>query len=183
VRRSFWRRVVRRAWRTAVAIFAVIGLITTARPFLFDLTPIISGSMAPTLQGDVHGGDWVLAEKLSYYFRAPRRWEVVEFTNSEGIQVMKRVAALPGESITVKNNRAVINGAEVIPPVDPPPRYYPYGNLLSGKPVDAGSGYYVLGDDSVDSQDSRYEGTVRRESIRARAWLIVWPLNRFGWVR
>ena len=97
------RRVLRRVWRWSVATFAVIGFVTVARPFVFDITPMISGSMSPTLQGDNKSGDWVLAEKISYWFRGPRRWEVVEFDDEDRIQIMKRVAALPGETIAVKD--------------------------------------------------------------------------------
>jgi hypothetical protein len=40
----------------------------------------------------------------------------------------------------------------------------------------------VLGDDSKDSQDSRWEKPVTRDAIVGRAWLVVWPLKRFGFV-
>src|SRR5689334_21928171 len=73
------KRILRRLWRFTVTIFALIGLFSVLRPFLFDITPLASGSMSPTLQGDENGGDWVLAEKVTYWFRDPRRWEVVEF--------------------------------------------------------------------------------------------------------
>ena len=46
-----------------------------------------------------------------------------------------------------------------------------------------GSGYYVLGDDLKDSDDSRFNGPVPADRIMGRAWLIVWPMKRLGWVR
>jgi len=58
-----------------------------------------------------------------------------------------------------------------------------YGNLTEGKPVPCGDGYYVLGDDLKDSDDSRFNGPVPPHRILGRAWLIVSPRNRFGWVR
>ena len=178
------RRMVRRLWRLMVSLLAIVGFVTVVRPFLFDLTPMASGSMSPTLQGDTNGGDWVLAEKLSFLFRSPRRWEIVEFNDLEGIRIMKRVAALPGETIAIENRRVQINGQLIEPPVGAASvKYFPYGNLMGGKPHPAGNGYYVLGDDSADSQDSRYDGSVTANRIRARAWLIVWPPSRMGWVR
>ena len=45
-------------------------------------------------EGDV--GDWVLTERVAYRLRAPRRFELVAYRTPDGIQVMKRVAALPG---------------------------------------------------------------------------------------
>ena len=48
--------------------------------------------------------------------------------------------------------------------------------------VDCGDGYFLLGDDSADSWDSRYEGPFERWRVRGRAWLIVGPSGRRGWV-
>jgi signal peptidase I len=181
-RRPFLRGMLRRAWRFTIGFLAIIGLVTVLRPFLFDLTPLVSGSMSPTLMGDKFSGDWVLAEKVSYYFRKPRRGEVIEFRGDDGLKIMKRVMAFPGETIAVEKNRVKVNGTDI----EPPPgaahvKYYGYGNL--NRPYSVPYGYYVLGDDSADSEDSRYEGPVREEQVRGRAWLIVWPLGRFGWVR
>jgi signal peptidase I len=136
--------------------------------------------MSPTLQGDEHSGDWVLAEKITYRFRKPRRWEVVEFTNYEGLQLMKRLAAFPGESLAIKDHQLQINGTPAAPPN--PITYYPEGNLTAGKTFHVANGYYVLGDDSIDSQDSRYDGPVPPKKIRARALLILWPPSRIGFV-
>jgi signal peptidase I len=163
---------------------AVVGLVTLVRPLLFDVTPLASGSMSPTLQGDERGGDLVLAEKVSYWFREPRRWDVVEFKDSNGIQIMKRVMGMPGEYLAVKDRHVEVNGQALVTPKGVAAvRYYPYGNLIGGKAYEVKGGYYVLGDDSADSEDSRYEGPVERKQIRARAWLIVWPPSRMGWVR
>jgi len=42
--------------------------------------------------------------------------------------------------------------------------------------------YHVLGDDTRDSQDSRFDGPIPTDQIKARAWLIVWPFSRIGFV-
>jgi signal peptidase I len=179
-----FRRILRRLGRTFVHLLAIVGFVTLVRPFLFDLTPLASGSMSPTLKGDQNSGDWVLAEKVSYWFRAPRRWEVVEFRDREGLKIMKRVIAFPGESVAVKNNALQVDGQSVQKPAGTAAvKYYPYGNLNGGKPFAVTEGYYVLGDDSVDSDDSRFEGPVPPQRVSARAWLIVWPPSRMGWVR
>src|SRR5438105_2360175 len=60
--------------------------------------------------------------------------------------------------------------------------YIPYGNLADGKAVPCGDRYYVLGDDTRDSNDSRFEGPIREEKIIGQAWLIVRPQSRFGFV-
>jgi signal peptidase I len=81
--------------------------------------------------------------------------------------------------VSLKDRQVLIDGS----PVERPAglaflTYYPFGNLFGGKAAPCGEGYYVLGDDSKDSQDSRFEGPVNPERIRGRAWLIVWPLSR-----
>ena len=141
--------------------------------------------MSPTLKGDsFHNGDWILTEKLNYWLRAPRRWEVVTFRNKEGSQIMKRVIGLPGETVAIRDRRLQVDGETLIrPPTVPIVKYYAYGNLFRGKPAACGDGYYVLGDDSKDSQDSRFEGPLDPDHITGRAWLIVWPPERMGWVK
>jgi signal peptidase I len=176
------RWVLRGTARWTVRLLAVIGLFTVLRPFVCDITPMASGSMAPTLQGDENGGDWVLTEKVSYWFRNPRRGDIVEFHDHEGVQIMKRIAGLPGEKIAIRDYRLQIDGKDDAPPGAAGVKYYPYGSLGGGKAVTVEGGYFVLGDDSIDSDDSRFEGTVARERVRARACFIVWPPGRIGWV-
>jgi len=151
----------------------------------FDLSVVFSESMSPALQGtSFANGDCVLTEKISYRLRAPQRWEVVTFIDDTGLRVMKRVVGLPGEQIRLRRGQPLeIDGR----PLDIPERlpylhYIPYGNLADGKPVACGTGYYLLGDDSRDSNDSRFEGSVPRAKILGRAWLIVGPRPRYGFV-
>jgi signal peptidase I len=140
--------------------------------------------MAPTLQCSRAGNDWVLTDMLSGYFHSPQRWDVVDFTNADGVRVMKRVIALPGETIRIWKGVLYINGQPMArPDTFPPFDYLPYGNLQGGATQDCGAGYYVLGDDTADSQDSRFEGPIAPSRLRARALLIVWPYSRIGWVK
>jgi len=158
---SLPRRLFRRARKLTVSLLAIVGFITLARPFTFDLTPMISPSMSPALTGDGPGGDWILAEKISFHFRSPQRYDIVEFNNAEGLQLMKRVVALPGETVAIQSNTVQIGGKQLpTAPGAQPVKYYAYGNLGAGRPYTVSSGYYVLGDNSADSDDSRYNGPV-----------------------
>jgi signal peptidase I len=157
---------------------ALIGLGTVVYFSCFDLSRVTSGSMKPTLRGEgLKSGDLVLTERVSGWFRQPRRWEVIAFRRDDGVQVMKRVVGLPGEKIQMRREgRIVINGEEIAVP-EPLAflKYFPFGNLVENKSVDCGDGYYVLGDDSVDSDDSRFNGPVRPAEMVGRAWLILAP--------
>jgi signal peptidase I len=178
------RAVARAALRWVVRGFALFGCIVAVYWTTLDLSVVVSPSMSPTLQGtSTDNGDRVLTEKVSFWFRAPRRWEVITFINESGEKRMKRVVGLPGENVQMPaKDKLLIDGQ----PVEIPPalnnQFLRYGNLLDGKPVPCGDGYYVLGDDLKDSDDSRFNGPVAKRRVIGRAWLIVWPSARFGFV-
>lgn len=178
------RRAVRWAFNWARSILAAIGILLIIYHLCFDLSVMVSGSMSPTLRGtSPENGDWVLTEKLSYTLRTPHRWELIAFRNQEYTPVMKRVVALPGERIRISDESVCINDElQPKPAALDAQRYYAYGNLTGGREYVCNNGYYVLGDDSRDSADSRYEGAVPASIIRGRPWLILWPLNRIGFV-
>ncbi len=96
---------------------------------------------------------------------------------------MKRVVAFAGETIALSKSEVLINGNVV-----PAPKslkhlqYFPYGNIARGRTYTVEKGYYVMGDNSRDSQDSRFDGPVSPEQIDGRPWLVVWPLSHFGFV-
>ncbi|MHC5053209.1 MAG: signal peptidase I [Planctomycetota bacterium] len=196
-----WRsrgRVARRALRWAEHCFAALGGLLLAYHVLFDISVVTSGSMAPTLVGSgPDDGDWVLTEKLTFRLRGPRRWEVVTFHMNDGMQVMKRVVGLPGETVGLEveldAHGKPVRGTEAIAVlvdgrrVERPPclegvRYFALGRLFAGRTVEAGDGHVVLGDDSRDSWDSRWEPPVAGDEIVGRAWLRVWPPSRIGLV-
>ena len=180
-----WRKM---CWlmRQTEHAFALIGLGTILYFACFDLSRITSDSMSPTLQGhDWQSGDWVLTEKISFWFRRPHRWEVVTFRNNDGMQVMKRVVGLPGETVQMKpDEQLVINGE----PIELPEglgflHYCPYGNLVSGKSVACKDGYFILGDNTRDSDDSRFNGPLPPDQMIGRAWLIVATGEHRGFIR
>jgi signal peptidase I len=158
-----------------LALFGLVMLVYLAG---FDLSRITSGSMEPTLRGeDYLTGDLVLTECISYWFRRPQRWEVVALRNNEGLQVMKRVVGLPGERIQLlRGGKLIVDGQEAVrPPQLEFLKYVPWGNLANNKTVPCGDGYYLLGDKTVDSEDSRFSGPVHLPQIFGRAWLILAP--------
>jgi len=180
-----WRKT-RWLFRQAEHAFALIGLGTLIFFSCFNLSRITSGSMAPTLRGeDWKTGDWVLTERVSYWLRRPHRWEVVAFRAPDGVQVMKRVVGLPGERVQMNREGRIIIDGQPLPVPDELRflHYFPYGNLVSDGSVDCNDGYYLLGDDSRDSDDSRFNGPLLPDQLIGRAWLIVAPGEHRAFVR
>ena len=179
--RHCWVRTVGRGLERLLAVLGVVFLIYHVG---FEFTAMTSNSMAPTLRGtSFENGDRILVEKVSHWFRPPRRWEVV-FTYNEALPIMKRVVGLPGERIAIRTNQVFINECSLERPAWlQSVTYYSYGNLAAGREVDCGPGYYLLGDESFDSYDSRFTGTFSPGLLSGRAWCVVWPPSRIGWVR
>ncbi len=165
-------------------LLAFFGLACLVYLTAFDLTEIISGSMAPALCGDGEsGGDWVLCERVSFWFREPRRWEVVQYVTDDRMEVAKRIVGLPGESISLDEGQPVIDDERLAVPTSLSYlKYEPQGNLVRSRAQPCGDRYFFLGDDSQDSWDSRFDGPIKRSSMKGRAWLIVWPPSRIGFV-
>jgi signal peptidase I len=176
--------VLRRIYRSLRAGFALFGLVVLIYAVGFDLSRVVSPSMSPALQGQPTSGDWVLTERVSYWFGKPKRWEVVRFLGADGLPVMKRVVGLPGETIKIAEGAAIVNGTPLtVPPSLSYLHYYAYGpKLYNGLEANCGRGYYVFGDDSKDSDDSRYNGELTEDRVTGRAWLRVWPPNRIGFL-
>jgi signal peptidase I len=149
-----------------------------------DLVVMTSESMAPTLRGTAYeNGDRILVEKVTGWFRSPKRWEIHYLYDKEGTPVTKRIIGLPGEKISLRDNRIYANGKEVPRPAAlNSVQYFAYGNLAGGREFDCGQGYFVLGDDSRDSYDSRYLGAVRPAQFRGRVCCVLWPFSRMGFV-
>ena len=178
------RPLTRRCLRWTEHILAGIGLCFIVYHFTLELVVMTSESMAPTLLGTAYeNGDRILLEKVSGWFRSPKRWEVYYYYDDEGNAVTKRIVGLPGEKISIKDRNVLINGVPLERPQGSSPiHYYAYGNLAKGQEVDCGRGYFMLGDASIDSMDSRYTGPVAGDRFRGRAWCILSPGGRRGFV-
>jgi len=154
---------------TVVPAIVLAFLITH---FVGQRTVVLSQSMEPNLRPEQQ----LIIDKLSYYFRAPERGDivVVDIPDSD-IPYIKRVVGLPGETLEIKDNRLVIDGEVVSESYIFEVRQRDYG------PVQIPEGHiFIMGDNRNNSRDSRVLGPVPIDSILARAWITVWPLERVG---
>lgn len=166
----------------AIGIFFFIYLLVM-RPHKID-----GESMMPNFVNN----EYLLTEKVSYYFRDPQRGDVVVFTPpvSNLDEYIKRVIGLPGETVTVKNGHVYINDKVLDEPYLPEGTYTNGGNcnrdstcLREGEAYKIPDGYYiVMGDNRNNSSDSRYWGPITKKAISGRAWVVYWPINLLGTV-
>src|SRR6266567_2110617 len=116
-------------------MLAVAGLCFVLWHLCFELVVMTTDSMSPTLRGTSYqNGDRIVVEKVTRWFRSPRRWEIYFLYDAEGTPVAKRIVGLPGERISLKENRICANGKEVPRPAQLKSlNYYAYGNLSGGR--------------------------------------------------
>jgi signal peptidase I len=179
---------VRSALRFLERSLAAAGLFFLVFHAGFGLSEIVSGSMAPTLQGEAGepNNDWYVYERVSTRFGPPPRRSLLVFQSSEGLQVAKRVVGFPGEALRIVDGRLEVNGRLIEPPAEGL-RYLSAGRLRP-RP-DAGETHtvaeetvFVLGDNARDSFDSRFHGGLPPKRWRGRAVAVVWPPSRWSWV-
>lgn len=135
---------------------------------------IPSSSMEPTLVP----GERVLVAKFYYRITEPQRGDIIVFRYpiDNRKNLIKRVIGLPGEKIKISNGMIYVNG-EPLQGDKFGRTYYDYGFYGEGEKTVPEDSYFVLGDNSLNSDDSRFWGYVPRKNILGRAFLIYWPLT------
>lgn len=158
----------------AMAVFVIIYL------FLFQPHQVRGNSMYPNF----HDNEYILTDKVSYRLGEPKRGDVIIFKapKSEEYDYIKRIIALPGESVRIEQNKIYINdqllGEDYIPQdyITYPGAFLQRGETLGLGPDE----YFVMGDNRLHSSDSRDWGFVPDKNIIGKAWLRYWPPERFG---
>lgn len=160
------------------ALILALGLVVIPK-YVFARNTVDGASMENTL----HSDDWLIRERVSYYWGNPQRFDMVIFTSpATGEEWVKRVVALPGETIQIKEGAIWIDGKELEGDI--------YGNVpidISGvakEPYTVPDGsYFVMGDnrEGEESWDSRYEevGCIPKNKILGKVVLRIYPFDSF----
>lgn len=167
-------------------IYAIIFflLVVISPKYVWGKTIVEGNSMNEILKD----ADWLLNEKLSYEFGNPKRFDVVVFHSpvEEGKNWVKRIIALPGETVQILDGKVYINGKQLNEDI--------YGNDLieysgvASKPYVVPKGtYFVMGDNRIggNSWDSRYEevGSIEKKEIWGKVIFRTRPISRIGFVQ
>lgn len=166
-------------WAQSIAVALILTLII--RTYVVQAFKIPSGSMRPTLME----GDKLFVNKYLYRFEKPRRGDIVvfKFPKDRKKDYIKRLVAFSGETIEIRDGKLLVDGVKQHGPFE---KVYYYNHDPYGGPSDKilvpEDSYYVLGDNSSNSTDSRYWGFVPRKNMIGKAVFRWWPPTRIGLV-
>lgn len=145
----------------------IIAVVVLIRTFLFTPIRVDGPSMNPTLKN----GDIMILNKVAKV----DRFDIVVIKSKRIDDVLiKRIIALPGETLEVNNGVIYINGKKI-------KDKYGYGKTSDvGKMKIPDGEYFVMGDNRTVSADSRLFGTFRKEEIKGTTKFTLFPFKRFG---
>lgn len=177
--------VVTRSWESSRSLLLElleIGLLAVGIylviTFAIETVHVIGLSMYPTLNSD----DLLIASKVDYHFHPPQRGDIVILKPPFGqSDLIKRVVGLPGDRFQIKDGHVYINDRKLDEPYINPAEPWTVNAFANEQVIPSGY-YFVMGDNRNHSTDSRAFGPIRADDIEARAWLRIWPLDKFGFV-
>ncbi|MDD5465231.1 MAG: signal peptidase I [Candidatus Omnitrophica bacterium] len=180
-------------WVESIIIAFLLAMVI--RTFAVQAFKIPTGSMRMTLLE----GDLILVNKFIYgakvpfinyrlpAIRQPKRGDIVVFIYPEDKKkdFIKRLVGLPGETIEIKGGSIYVDGKPATEPIFNQIYYYNRGEFASEgqKIIVPKDSYFVLGDNSVSSKDSRYWGFVPKDYLLGEALIVYWPPQRIRLIK
>src|SRR5690606_24631245 len=160
-------RVRSELWEWIKSIAAALAIVLVVHTFVFNLSTVKGNSMLPTLED----GEWLFVNKIGFLLGKPERGDIVILKDPKGSlgfreYLVKRVVALPGETVEARSGILYVNGREVAEP-------YTDTRIEDGDfgPVTVPDGhYFVMGDNRhrAASTDSRSFHAVPEELIKGK---------------
>ena len=177
-----------------LTIIGAVAIVLAIKAWVVNPYRIPTSSMEPALHCarpspgcEAKFSDRVLADRVIYHFRNPRRGEIIVFKtpararrdceSSSGSSVfVKRLIGLPGETVSEKSGDIYINGKKLIETYIQPGRR----GMNSGTWHVPKNEYFFLGDNRDASCDSREWGAVPRGNLIGKVFMTYWPPNRIS---
>jgi len=163
--------------KTLLFSFLIFLILTN---FFIIPVRVEGSSMFPTLQDGERGFSSVFNIKN----REIERFQIVTVTIDDKMLV-KRVIGLPNDLVEVKDEQLYING-EALKQSFLNQEYFEeimrsQGYFTNDLKIQLGENeYFLMGDNRVNSRDSRYYGPFDRDSISSVGVFVFWPLSKFG---
>jgi signal peptidase I len=165
--------------RDTITVLAVAAVIILVLQFVIQKFVVEGSSMNFTL----HDGQQLLVNKIVYRFHEPERGDIIVFHPPPEIDeddFIKRIIGLPGEKVVISNSKVIIQKADgSLMELDEPYVTRPANRNYEGDIIPEGE-YFVMGDNRVNSSDSRTGWTLKEDDIIGKAWISVWPVGDWG---
>jgi len=167
-------------WGTEIIVVCILAWMLVC--FFGQRVSNAGDSMSPVLKN----GDVVLINRIVYDARKPKRGEIIAFRpngNENAHYCIKRVVGLPGETVQIKDGKIYIDGK--VQKKNVYTSDLDFAGIAEKKLTLGETEYFVLGDNSAGSDDSRLAdiGNVKREDIGGKVWFVTNIGKNFGFVK
>ncbi|MDE7269886.1 MAG: signal peptidase I [Acetatifactor sp.] len=174
------KKILKELLNTGLYLLFVLAAAWLLSNYVVQRTPVVGSSMESTLSD----GDNLFMDKISYRFRDPERFDIIifPFQYEEDTYYIKRIIGLPGETVQIDASGNIYIDGEILQESYGREVIKPEKVGRAAQPVVLGEDeYFVMGDNRNNSSDSRTEavGNIHRNDIVGRAWIRIWPLNKF----
>src|SRR3989344_3779392 len=170
-------------WETIKVVVISLAIILPIRYYLVQPFFVKGASMEPNFED----GDYLLVNEISYRFSVPERGDVVIFRYplDPSQFFIKRIIGLPDETVEIKDNTVTVYNKDkpegfVLDESYLAPEQRTLGNSVTK--LDDNE-YFVMGDNRLQSSDSRRWGMVNKSLITGKAFLRPWPFTRASRVK
>lgn len=166
-------------WEMVRVIIVSLAIIIPIRYYVVQPFFVKGASMESTFENN----DYILIDELSYFFRDPRRDEIIVFRSPENSSqfFIKRIIGLPGDTVKIENNKvSIFNDQSPEGLLLNESSYLDRGQETRGNitMTISSSNYFVMGDNRLQSSDSRRWGELDKSLITGKVFIRIWPLNK-----
>lgn len=173
------KNILKEILSTSLYFLIVLVITYLVITFVGQRTRVSGESMTPTLQEN----DNLIVDKITYRFKDPERFDIIVFPYryEKKTYYIKRIIGMPGETIQIDEQGNIFIDGEILEES--------YGKEViryqgrAAEPITLGEDeYFVMGDNRNGSSDSREEdvGNISRKEIIGRAWVRIYPFDKFG---